>query len=183
MLGPVPGLSAQAETAAVPEGLRLDVVVEYYAVEEPTLNGVVTRLNQTRLEGPGAARSQGLTRYSILPQWRAMAGGGVCRAENVEVDVNITITLPRWPDVRRRPYQEQVAWETIETAIREHEFVHRDLTRAAAVRLLEQLQGVEARGCRTLRQVVESRVAIEDHRLREAHEELDRTTPSRLPIG
>lgn len=167
----------------LPEGLTVDVTVEYYDVAEPTLSGVIARLNRTRLEGPGAAPSQGLTRYSVVPRWQARAAGGVCRAERVEVDVVMTITLPRWPAVATRPAEEQAGWSTIETAIREHEFVHRDLTYVAAVRLLEELQGVEARGCRTLTRVVDSRLAIEGLSLREAHEEVDRTTPSRLPVG
>jgi len=167
----------------LPEGLTVDVTVEYYDVTEATLSDVIARLNRTRLEGPDAAPSQGLTQYSVIPRWQARAAGGACRTESVEVDVVVTITLPRWPAVATRPAREQAGWSTIETAIREHEFVHRDLTYAAGVRLLDELQGVEARGCRTLSRVVDSRLAIEGLNLREAHEELDRTTPSRLPVG
>lgn len=167
----------------LPDGLTVDVSVEYYDVDEPTLTTVIARMNGMRLEGPGAAPSQGLTQYSVVPRWQARASGGVCRAADVEVDVVMTITLPRWPLVETRPDSEQTGWATIETAIREHEFIHRDLTYSAAVRLLEALQGVEARGCLTLSRVVDSRLAIEGHDLREAHEELDRTTPVRLSIG
>lgn len=164
-------------------GIHLDVREEYYEVTEATLTEVVRQLNRMHLQGPGAPPSQGLTRYHIRPEWTARARGGQCRVQNVAVFVDVTITLPRWPSVFDRPQGEREAWGSIDRAIREHEYAHKDLVVEAAADLLEELSGLRARGCGVLRGVVSSTLAIADQRLDEAHQELDAQSPRRLSIG
>jgi predicted secreted Zn-dependent protease len=165
------------------DGVEVGATVEYYEISAPTIDHVVAALNQMRLEGPDGPPSQGLTRYYIEPDWTARAGGGACRVDRVDVRVDVAILLPRWVELDDRPVLEQARWNTIQTAIREHEFEHRDLAIDAAHELRTELADLEARGCGTLRSVVSSAMSIADERLREAHAELDRTTPRRLQIG
>jgi predicted secreted Zn-dependent protease len=166
-----------------PDGLHVSASIDYYDVEGETLAEVVRRMNAMRLEGPEAPLSQGLTRYHILPEWRPVVGGGRCRTEDVEVHVDVTITLPRWSGASSRPADEQARWRRIASAIRTHEFEHRDLTIDAAEDLLVTTKSLEARGCGTLRRVVESTLSVAAGKLREAHATLDRDTPARLPVG
>jgi predicted secreted Zn-dependent protease len=166
-----------------PEGLHVRASVEYYDVAEETLSEVSERLNRMRLEGAAGPLSQGLTRYHIRPVWRAVAGGGRCRAEDVEMFVEVTITLPRWPAASTRPAEERARWSEIAGAIRTHEFGHRDLTIDAAEALLTTTKALEAQGCDTLQRVVESTLSVADGRLRDAHAELDSATPERLRVG
>jgi predicted secreted Zn-dependent protease len=165
------------------DGLHVDAVVEYYDVPGGTFSEVVAAMNQMRVQGPGAPLSQGLTRYHIRPEWVARASGGSCRPGAVKVFVDIVVTLPRWDGVEDRPDDERARWGEIERAIRVHEYRHRDLTIDAADRLLSSIQSLETRGCTALRQVVASTLSVADGRLREAHAELDRTTPNRLRPG
>lgn len=180
------GLFAQdvgpAEGDAAP---RLDVQVTEleYEVTGDSLGVVVAKLNRMRVPGAGGRLSQGATRYDIVPEYRALAAGGVCRIADLRVDVRISITLPTWPELEGRPVEERERWETIEGAIREHEYAHRDLTVEGAQALAESLDGRETRGCRALRQVVRSQLSVHGAKIREAHAELDRTTPPSLPIG
>ena len=161
-------------------GLHVDAREEYYALDDPTLGGVIVRLNSMRLEGDGTALSQGLTRYRVRPSWRPVASGGRCRVAALGLRVEITVTLPAWSEVDGAPESERSRWEHIAGAIREHEYAHRDLTLGAAEALLTSLGSLEARGCTALRRAVAAELALADARLTEAHEELDRTTPSRL---
>ena len=172
-----------AQDAGDVQGVRLDTRVEYYEVPDTTLSEAVARLNQTRLQGPQGPPSQGLTRYSIDAEWRAVAGDGACRVEDVVVTVDIVITLPEWPVLAERPENEQRGWAVIDRALRDHEYAHRDLTVEAAKALREDLEGRETVGCGTLEQVVQTALRLAGGRLHEAHEELDRSTPARLPIG
>ncbi len=174
-----------AERVASPRAaeVRLTSKTEYYDVSGATLDEVVDRLNGLRLEGPDGPPSQGLTRYHILPEWRPVASGGACRVERLNVKVTITVTLPRWPGVAGRPAEEQQRWSVIEHAIRSHEFGHREIVVAAADDLAARLRDMEARGCGTLGGVVESALHVADGRLRDAHAEFDRQTPSRLSSG
>lgn len=164
-------------------GVRLELREEYYDVEVPTLTDVVARLNQTRLQGPNAPPSQGLTRYNIRPEWSALARGGRCVVRNVELTVEVVITLPRWPGVFDRPVAEREGWAQIDHAIRAHEYMHQELVLAAAEELLSDLRGLDARGCSVLQRTVSGTVAVAGERLDRAHQALDEETPPRLSIG
>lgn len=163
--------------------MRLDSSVEYYDISAPSIDYVIATLNQMRLEGPDAPPSQGLTRYHIQPEWSPRPGGGVCRVDRLQVHVDVDILLPRWVEVRERPVLEQARWNTIEAAIREHEYSHGDLVIEAAEALAGQLSALEARGCGTLRTVVASTMSVADGALKEAHAEFDRNTPPTLSLG
>lgn len=167
---------------AVP-GVHVEVSEQYYDVEASTLDEVVSILNQTRIGGPRAPLSQGLTEYRIRPEWTASASGGRCHVRSVEVFVDITITLPRWRVVFERPQSEREGWTRIDGAIRDHEYTHRDLTISAAADVLERMKSLDARGCVVLRSVVASTLSVADERLEAEHEELDRSTPLRLSVG
>lgn len=170
------------------QGNPVDVVVvefseTYYALPDSTLTDVIARLNRTRLAGAGGQMSQGLTEYHIQPSWQPAGAGGRCRVSRLRLEVQVRITLPSWPAERFRPEAERTSWETIEDAIRSHEYRHRDLTVEAAKTLAHELEALETRGCRALEQVFAGAVALADARLEEAHEQLDRDTPARLTVG
>lgn len=164
-------------------GVHVEVAEQYYDVDAATLGEVVDILNTTRIGGPDAPRSQGLTEYRIRPEWSASASGGRCHVVNAEVFVDITITLPRWPVVFDRPASEREGWAEIDGAIREHEYAHRDLTITAAANVLERLKELDARGCVVLRRVVASTLSVADERLEAEHVALDESTPLRLSVG
>ena len=174
--------SAEAGPPTIP-GVHVRSVEEFYELDEPTLTQVVERLNHTHLEGPDASRSQGLTRFDIRPEWNAVARGGRCRVREVEVFVQIRVTLPRWSPIAGQPAAEQGGWSNIEQAIQQHEYRHRDLVILAAADLLESIGDLEAQGCTTLRQVIARTLSVSDSRLTAAHAELDRTAPYRLAVG
>lgn len=175
--------ATHTEPVAARQAVRAETSERYYEVGAETISGVIERLNGMRLRGANGPLSQGLTRYDIRPEYRALASGGLCRVSSLRVEVVITITLPSWSMAPSRPDEERKRWTTIQDAIRSHEYGHRDLTIEAAEELAESLRGIEARGCGTLRRVVANELAVADGRLREAHAELDRSTPLRLPVG
>ena len=174
--------SAEAGPPSIP-GVHVRSVEEFYELDEPTLTQVVERLNHTHLEGPDAPRSQGLTRFDIRPEWNAVERGGRCRVREVEVFVQITVTLPRWSPIAGQLAAEQGGWSNIEQAIQQHEYRHRDLVILAAADLLESIGDLEAQGCTTLRQVIARTLSVSDSSLTAAHAELDRTAPYRLAVG
>ena len=112
-------------------------------------------------------------------RWR-QARDGRCRVAALELRVEITVTLPDWLDVDEAPWSDRSRWGRISGAIREHEYAYRDLTLGAAEALLTSLGSLEARGCTALRRAVAAELALADAHLTEAHDELDRTSPSRL---
>jgi len=164
-------------------GVHVDSAEDYYVLSERTLRNVIARLNETHLQGPDRPPSQGLTRYDIRPEWNAVAQGGKCRVRDAEIYVHITVTLPQWPAVDDRPDDEQAGWRTIDDAIREHEYGHRDLILAASGELVDEIRGLDASDCAALRQEVAGTLSAADQRLLAAHADLDRATPPRLSVG
>lgn len=169
-----------AQTEPPPAGIQVDATEQYYPLEQRTLSEVIERLNSTRLGGESAPLSQGLTDWQIRPEWRPEAGGGRCRVTALTLMVRVVITLPEWRHAKTATVSERMRWERIESAIREHEYTHRDLTIDAAGRLYERLSSLEARGCSALNRALRSEMSVADARLTEAHAELDRKTPNRL---
>lgn len=178
-----PGAAAAQTVDAVPDsvrdlpGVEVRANVRHYQIREVTFAAVVARLNGMRLEG-AVGRAQGLTRYRIRPEWRAAAAGGRCRIATVVVRATIEITLPAWPGYGKRPIEEQEGWNRAESAIRLHEFHHRDLVIAAARALRTDLLALEATGCGNLRRAVTGVLALTEERLDAAHAALDRRPAS-----
>ena len=85
------------------------------------LGQVVELLNEMRLEGEGAAFSQGLTDYRVTPQWKFEVLGEGCGITAVSVDVDITITLPRWRAAVHSVADEQLRWREVLLRITRHE--------------------------------------------------------------
>ena len=183
-LGPGPAARGSAQPApdAAPT-VDVRVSERYYTVTGDSLDVVVAKLNRMRLPGAGGRLSQGTTRYDIIPEYRALAGAGGCRLADLRLDVRIVITLPRWPEVDHRPPEERRRWGIIEDAVREHEYVHRDLTVDGAKALAEDLDGREAGACGTLRRAIRGQLSVHGERIRRAHADFDRRTPPTLSLG
>lgn len=170
-----------ASASAAQEGWSTIAVDErFYALEDETLSGVIATLNGMRLEGPGAPLSQGLTQWSIRPEWRPVAAGGRCRVSDLDLNVRIVVTLPRWVRAERASPTDRERWSRIETSIREHEYRHRDLTLEAAEALFSTLSSLQASGCSALRRAFAGALSLAEARIDAGHAELDRETPSRL---
>ncbi len=174
--GPEPIAARQGRPDSVPPipGVEVDVSVKRYHVDAATFAEVASVLNGMRLEGPAGPRSQGLTQYRIVPEWRAAASNGRCRVEGLRVRAVIQITLPEWPRGRHRPLTERENWDRTEATIRRHEVHHRDLVIAAARDLRAALLDVQPTACSNLRQVVAGILALAEESLDEAHADFDR---------
>ena len=173
------GISEGGDSAVV----QIEFVEVYYTLQDTTLTEVIARLNRTRLAGAGGEMSQGLTEYYIQPSWRPVGVRGRCRVSDLTLRVQIRVTLPEWPSQADRPTEERASWQLIESAIRSHEHQHRDLTINAARALADDLNALETRGCRALRQAFSGKVALAGERLDEIHAQFDRNTPERLSIA
>lgn len=183
LLALVPQSLPAQSTSPTGSGVRVETTERYYSLEQRTLSEVIARLNSTRLEGESGPLAQGLTDYRIQPEWRPWAAGGRCRVAALTLTVRIVITLPEWTHASIAPSTERDRWERIETAIRTHEYTHRDLTIEAAERLHGRLSSLDVRGCTALRQAFAGEMSVADARLTDAHAELDRTAQRRLIGG
>ena len=168
-----PGAAQGSGSAQLRPGLQVEIREERYEVEGERLRDVIARLNEMRLEGERARLSQGLTVYRINPRWQYQPDNGSCAVTTVEVMVDITVKLPRWPGFATATGDERLRWRAILEGIRNHEYQHRDMTVDSGGELVVELTALRASTCRALLRAAEAAVAIADERLSERHAELD----------
>ncbi|MGY8797198.1 MAG: DUF922 domain-containing protein [Longimicrobiales bacterium] len=168
---PVAGQSVRPP--GVPEGLNVVSREERYELVAERLGQVVELLNEMRLEGEGAAFSQGLTDYRVTPQWKFEVLGEGCGITAVSVDVDITITLPRWRAAVHSVADEQLRWREVLLRLTRHEYRHRDITIEVAAELLTVLEGLEAGTCTAVRRAAESALALARAELKRRHAAFD----------
>lgn len=170
--GPVHAQETPAPLA-VP-GLRIEAREERYELDAERFSQVAALLNQMRIEGEDAPLSQGLTRYSIRPEWRYRPTEDGCEVSRATVDVDITIVLPRWPGAQHASEPEKRRWKEVLEAITRHEYTHRDITVELAGKLLATLRSLEAGTCSALGRAAEGALALVDEELQERHAQFDR---------
>ena len=111
-----------------PAAIR-DAVVRRYPVTGNTAAEVRAQLDATGPVDDHGTRRDGLTHWEI--RWQLPAGDGTCRADTVQVDAQVVVTLPDWrapdgvdPVLRRQ-------WEWYLHALAAHEQGHVDVVRQA----------------------------------------------------
>lgn len=111
-------------------------------------------------------------------RWRYDYGpaGGVCRMEDVNVRYRSRIQLPRWDSPRDADDEMVAAWREFVTALREHEYGHRDIGARAARDIHRRLRSMSVRRCENMseRANAEAHGILDLYRLEE--DRYDRTT-------
>jgi predicted secreted Zn-dependent protease len=74
---------------------------------------------------------------------------------NVQVNVAVETTLPRWVDGEHGTHQARARWQEFESAIQAHEDGHRAMAYQAGAALLKRLEELQAPYCVTLDQRAE----------------------------
>ncbi|WP_181952554.1 DUF922 domain-containing protein [Vulcaniibacterium gelatinicum] len=154
-----------------------------YPVEATSLR----ELRRTLEQGMGSENrgsSNGLTRSRIEVAHTADAVEGRCRVHEIEIRVQVEITLPRWAGPGQPPAQWREAWEKSLAALRMHEQGHRDNAMAAAVALQERLAALPpADECKALGRTVMREFDRAMLRLALRDEAYDRLTQHGLKQG
>ncbi|MDT0632147.1 DUF922 domain-containing protein [Rubrivirga sp. S365] len=89
----------------------------------------------------------GMTASDVVVRFRAVAGGAGCRLEAVEVDLDLTMTLPDWDPGGPVDYALRRDWARFTAALRRHEDGHRDRAVAGAEALADAFASVHAPTC------------------------------------
>jgi predicted secreted Zn-dependent protease len=152
--------------------------VEYYTIEGKTagdLRAAMRRLGPTNSAG---RRSDGYTKWNIewTFRYRSERKGGPCTAHDIDVQLEVTTTLPVWkrPD-RVRPAV-VAKWEQFSAALRLHEDGHYRIAAdgAEAIRRLLEAHR-DGPDCPTLERTLNEvgRKRLEEMRQRQAQYDVD----------
>jgi len=131
----VPGDAMRAAS----EPVRIDERVEYYRIEGRDLSALATQMKQHGpLHGSNGRRSAGVTHWEVAWSHRSQMQADGCRLVDLDVHVDIRVTLPRWEGDRgnSRSVRE---WRRFFASLELHEATHRQHGRDAAVAVRDAL--------------------------------------------
>ena len=140
------GAAGSVRTEPTAPTVRTDLDVRRYAVGGETAEAV------HRSMGDGGPTLDGTTYFGMTAseigvRFRTAEADDGCRLDAVEVDLDLTMTLPEWEPAGPTDYALRRDWARFESALRRHEDGHRDRAVAGAQAVADALAGVRAATC------------------------------------
>jgi predicted secreted Zn-dependent protease len=126
--------------------------IEYFAIHGSTAKELRADLKRLGPVGETGIRGDAYTEYRIAWQFSMTLKDGWCRAHDVNVDLDVTMLLPRWakPDTASPTLVQ--TWNDFSVVLREHEDGHHRLAVEAANEVRRRLgKRIRAASCETLK--------------------------------
>lgn len=148
--GPVFEKAAPGGAAAASESPVYTIIdINTYSVAGNSEDALLASM---RANGPkshghdffGLTETQMAYRY-----WKEMGEDG-CRLEQIRIDLNVVITLPRWDAPRHSPYELRRDWTRFDQALRRHEDGHREIAEWSAREIYHALRNLRTSTCDTI---------------------------------
>lgn len=125
--------------------------IEYFDLRGTTARELRADLSRLGPVGETGIRGDGYTEYRIAWKFSMRMEDGVCRPKDVEVDLDVTMRLPRWNPPPGSSTRLVETWNRFSEDLREHEDGHHRLARAAAREVRRKLKARgKAASCRAL---------------------------------
>lgn len=157
------GLTGLMTMAAGPAQAEVTQVIRHYDVWGADVGELK---NAIRASAPLGGRAFGLTNVKINPQFAYLQHDNGCVTANVVVDLDITVTLPKWLKDRPVPAALNGQWVNLEATVRDHEMQHVEIAQDFAARIEQVIAEAESgESCATLEQELTAKV----QRLQAAH--------------
>jgi predicted secreted Zn-dependent protease len=125
--------------------------IEYFDVRGATARELRADLSRVGPVGETGIRGDGYTEYRIAWRFSMTSKDGVCRAQDVEVDLDVRMMLPRWNPPPGVDADLIATWDRFSDVLREHEDGHHRIAIAAAKEVRRKLRSRgKASDCRVL---------------------------------
>lgn len=147
--GPPPTPAAAPLPAAAPEPVRPTITVreQYYDIDGSSTGAL---RDQIRRLGPkdGGQSRDALTVWNLEWKYRETPSGDGCAIRDIQVTLDVAITLPRWAAPRGAAPEVVAAWRKYLEHVRLHEAGHRTIAERNARDLTAALAALRAPTCR-----------------------------------
>ncbi len=141
-------LHAAQDDAAGPSSIRINERVTHYAIAA----GSIEDLREQLRHGVPSPGDHGHTSSDVGIRYELDMSAAGCRLRNLEVRLDIVVTLPEWRPRRQVSAAEWRRWERALAALEDHEATHRANARAAAEEARVRIQAIGPRpDCRSVR--------------------------------
>jgi predicted secreted Zn-dependent protease len=126
--------------------------VENFAIHGATARELRDELKRLGPVGETGIRGDAYTEYRIAWRFSMQMNDGVCRADDVAVDLDVTMRLPTWNPPAHAAPQLIDTWDRFSEVLREHEDGHHRLAIAAAREVRRKLRArTKASSCEELK--------------------------------
>jgi predicted secreted Zn-dependent protease len=126
--------------------------IQYFDLRGSTARELRADLSRQGPVGETGIRGDGYTEYNIAWRFTMELKDGVCSARDVEVDLAVTMQLPRWIPPDDVSSELRDIWERFSDDLREHEDGHHKIARSAAKAVKRKLKrNIEAASCESLK--------------------------------
>ena len=145
-------LPVQAQSA-YPGGstgiVRKDVRVQYYDIQGRSADDLLQAMLRQGPDWQGQ-RYFGLTNTEVRYSYERVPTTTGCDLSRIEVQLGITVTLPRWRPMPGTPYALERAWHQFERNLRGHEAGHQQLAEEEGEMIRRILAAVRTPSCETM---------------------------------
>jgi len=126
--------------------------IEYFTIQGATARELRADLKRLGPVGETGIRGDAYTEYRIAWQFSMTLKDGSCRAHDVNVDLDVTMLLPRWKKPAGAPAALVETWGRFSAVLRDHEDGHHRIAVAAAKEVRRKLgKRIRAASCEALK--------------------------------
>lgn len=148
-VAPAPAAAPMAGAAA---GTRMSIVAheQYYDIDGASAGALRDQIHRLGPRDGSGQAGDGLTVWNIESTYVVAPSGDACVLRNVQVVLELTLTLPRWtPPSTAAPHLLE-SWRTYLQHLKLHEAGHRAIAEQNARALATALTGLRAPTCQEL---------------------------------
>lgn len=113
--------------------------IEYFPISGTTATELRADLSRKGPVGETGTRSDGQTKYRIAWSVSMESKDGSCRGRDANVDLEVTMLLPRWEKPANASPELVESWNHLSAVLREHEDGHHRIAIAAAKEVQRKL--------------------------------------------
>ncbi|MEO8019245.1 MAG: DUF922 domain-containing protein [Pseudomonadota bacterium] len=151
--------------------------VENFAIHGATAPELRADLARLGPVGETGVRGDAYTEYRIAWKFSMTRKDGVCRANNVVVDLDVTMRLPSWAPPDDVATELVTRWYRFSKILREHEDGHHRIAHSAASEVGRKLRArTRASSCEAVKAKLDDTVTQVLRKYREKQQDYDRDT-------
>jgi len=157
---------------SLPRGVTAEASELPYNVTGTTVPEIRLSLRTAATAALGSGRV-GLHRSRLRYRYRYRHQGTYCMMTSVTIELESAIQVPRWTDREAADSTLVAMWDTYITALRGHEYTHRQYLYRRARDISRELYRIQSPACNSMQSRVNSTVQLIDDRYRELNEQFD----------
>ncbi len=157
---------------SLPRGVRAEALELPYIVTGTTVPEIRLSLRTAATAALGSGRT-GLHRSRLRYSYRYRHQGTDCVMTSVTIELESAIQVPRWTDREAADSTLVAMWDTYITALRGHEYTHRQYLYRRARDISRELYRIKSPTCDSMQSRANSTVQLINDRYRELNEQFD----------